>query len=164
MRSPLVGLAFLAACAAPPAAPPPASPTQATAPRAPEPAADASPTVLSEAQRARDAALAPKAASFVDAFSNYGAGPLKDGRVVFMSTRDGIPTLYVGDSKAPGAAPKRLVALSERVRSYNVLPDERALLFTSDVKSDENFSIFKVDLDGAGLKELTPDAKLHRDV
>src|SRR5215471_4951032 len=88
---------FLAACAASAPATRPAPPGLTTAPGASaEPAPDAAPTVLSEAQRARDAALAPKAAAFVDAFTNYGAAPLKNGRVVFLSTRDGIPTLYLG--------------------------------------------------------------------
>jgi dipeptidyl aminopeptidase/acylaminoacyl peptidase len=154
---------LLASCGAAPAPPP--RPTPAALTTAPsEPAADASPTVLSAAQRARDAAVAPKAAAFVDAFTNYGAAPLKDGRIVFFSTRDGIPTLYLGDAKAPAAAPKRLVALNERIRAYSVLPDERAVLFLSDVKSDENFSVFRAELDGSGVKELTADAKLHRDV
>ncbi len=121
-------------------------------------------TPLTEAQRAADAALAPKAAAFVDAFSNGAPILLTDGRVTFVSTRDGIPALYVGDTKNPAAPPRKLPAPpDERVRGYSVLPDERTVLFTSDVKSDENFAIFRVELDGTGLKNLTPDAKLRRD-
>ena len=98
----------------------------------------AAPTVLSDAQRARDAALA---AAFVDAFANFAPWPLKDGGLVFLSTRDGIPTLYAGDARAKSAAPRRLIAANERVGGYSVLPGEHAVLFLSDVKSDENFSV-----------------------
>jgi len=147
MRSALLLVA--AACASAPAAPM-------------EPAADASPTVLSESQRARDAALAPKAAAFVDAFTNFAPWPLRDGRLLFSSTRDGIPSLYLADANAPSAPPKRLLAITERVGGYSVLPGERAALFLSDVKSDENFSIFHADLDTGAVEELTAGAKLHR--
>jgi dipeptidyl aminopeptidase/acylaminoacyl peptidase len=155
MRS--LPLLFVAACAV---SPRPSSPPVTTASTS---TADASPTVLTPAQRVKDADLATKVASFVDAYLNYAATPLKDGRVVFVSTRDGIPTLYVADAKAPAAPPRRLVSLDERVRGYSVLPDERTVLFTSDVKSDENFSIFRIDLDGSGLKNLTPGVQLHRE-
>jgi dipeptidyl aminopeptidase/acylaminoacyl peptidase len=118
--------------------------------------------VLTEAQTARDAALAPKVGAFVDAFSNMGPFLLKDGRVVFTSNRDGIPAIYVADTKNPAAAPKKLPTGDERVASVEVLPDERTVLFTSDVNSDENFSVFRIELDGTGLKNLTPDPKIHR--
>ena len=140
------------------------SPTPSSAPdvTAPAPLADA--TILTDAQLAEDAALTPKAAALVGAFANVGPVLLADGRVVFMSTRDGVPALYVGDAKSPAAAPRKLPGPDERIRGFTLLPDERTVLFLSDVKSDEFFSIFRVDIDGTGLRNLTPDAKLRRDL
>ncbi len=140
----------------PPAPTPPPTPTPAPAP--------IPPTDLTDAQRAADAALTPRVAAFVDAYTNASPALLADGRVVFVSTRDGIPALYVGDTKSPAAAPRRLPGPDERVRGFVLLPDEKTVLFTSDVKSDENFSIFRVDVDGSGLKNLTPDVALRRDL
>ena len=42
----------------------------------------------------RPDAVEAKAAAFVDAFSSFAPWPLQDGRVLFLSTRDGIPALY----------------------------------------------------------------------
>jgi hypothetical protein len=55
--------------------------------------------------------------------------PLKDGKVVFLSTRGGVPALYVGDAKDPAAPARALATIDERVRAFTVLPDERTLLF-----------------------------------
>jgi dipeptidyl aminopeptidase/acylaminoacyl peptidase len=107
-----------------------------------------------------DRAVEAKAAAFVDAFTNSAPSPLADGRVVFVSTRDGLPTLYVADSKT--APPRRLLQRNERVGGYAILPGERALLFSSDVKSDENFSLFRADLVTGATEELTAGEKLHR--
>jgi len=124
--------------------------------------AGASPTVLTEAQRALDSSLAPRIEAFVDAFQNYAPVPLKSGKLVFLSTRSGLPALYVGDAKDPSGAPRAIAAMGERVRAFTALPDERTILFLSDVKSDEKFSVFRVGVDGSGLRNLTPDAKMHR--
>jgi dipeptidyl aminopeptidase/acylaminoacyl peptidase len=124
--------------------------------------AEAPPTVLTEAQQARDASLAGKARSFLDAFINLQPQLLPDARVVFLSNRDGIPALYVGDERRPTEPPRRLPGPDERVRTFTVLPDHRTILFASDVKANGLFRIFKVDVDGSGLEDLTPGEPLAR--
>src|SRR5215470_14991606 len=69
---------------------------------------DRTPTVLTDAQRARDAEIGKQVALVVDAYLNFAPILLRDGRVVFTSTRDGIPALYVADPRAPSAPPRRL--------------------------------------------------------
>ena len=159
-------------CAGAPAAPPP---LVAKAEPARSPPADSAPTVLTATQSARDAALADRVAQVIDAFTNTAPRLLRDGRVVFVSNRGGIPALYLGDARQPGAAPRKLPVPDERVAGVRVLPDERAVLFVSDVKADGNFAIFRVDIDGldgldgrdgrdgGAARNLTPGETLHRD-
>jgi dipeptidyl aminopeptidase/acylaminoacyl peptidase len=145
-------LVFLAAAACG-AAPHPAPPAKA----------DASPTALTDAQRARDAALAPRAAAFVDAFVNGGAVLLRDGRVVYSSTRDGLPAFYVADTAHPSDKPRKLPGPDDRVGGLRVLPGETTALFTSDHDADGNYHVFRVELDGSGYTDLTPSQVMHRD-
>jgi dipeptidyl aminopeptidase/acylaminoacyl peptidase len=166
----LLGLLLFTACATAPdpsdrvAEPAPASAAQKTpAKEDTPPAADATPTVLTAEELARDAELSPKIAAFVDAFANVSPELLSDGRVVFVSTRGTVPSLYVGDSKSPGTPPIKLETPDDRAFGISVLPDEKAVLFISDVRSDGNFRIFRTGLDGRGMKNLTPDETLHRE-
>jgi dipeptidyl aminopeptidase/acylaminoacyl peptidase len=139
------------------AAPPVAAPAEA-------PAEVVEPTVLTEDQKRRDEALAQKIAPFVDAYSNVDAQLTKDKKhVLFRSNRDGLWQAYLGDTDKPAGTPKKLTSGNERVTSAHLTPDEKYVLFTSDEGADENFRIFRVGLDGAGLTNLTPGAKLHRD-
>ena len=140
-------LLLLASCAAAPRAVPPA---------------DSVPTRLTEAQRARDQALLPQAAAILGAYSNTGAQLTRSGAVVFISTRDGLPQLYVGDEAHPDAPPRRLPSPPERVGGFALTPDEKTVLFRSDVGSDNQFHLFAVGLDGKGLVDLTPGEKLQR--
>src|SRR5262245_30652532 len=85
--------------------------------------------------RASDAEIAVRAAPFVDAFSNVTAvlvPEAKDGKdghgeqggqVVFVSTRDGLPQLYVGSLGEPDRPPRRLPVLPERAMAPRLLPD-----------------------------------------
>jgi acetyl esterase/lipase len=101
-----------------------------------------------------------RAAAMVDAFAN--SQPMLAGdRVVFVSTRDGLPQLYVGERAHPDAPPRRLLALTERMYAPRLAADG-SVLFVSDVGSDENFHIFKVGIDGNGLVDLTPNNDLRR--
>jgi len=127
-----------------------------------DPGRAAAPTEPDARQRARDAEIAARAAPFVDAFSNSAAVLAPDGRVAFVSTRDGLPQLYVGEVAHPAAAPRKLPLPAERALAPRLLPDGRTLLFLSDVGSDEKFHIFRIDLDGSGLADLTPAGELHR--
>ncbi|HEX4420015.1 MAG TPA: prolyl oligopeptidase family serine peptidase [Kofleriaceae bacterium] len=130
---------------------PATAPAQLTAPTSPDPR-----------QAARDTALAALAAPFVDAFSNTGPALAPDGRVVFVSSRDGLPQLYVGDAAHPDQPPHRLPGPAERMFAPRILPDGVRLVFVSDVGSDQKFHIFRVGLDGSGLTDLTPADGLLR--
>jgi dipeptidyl aminopeptidase/acylaminoacyl peptidase len=145
---------------------PVASTQEGALPYAPQPlaAAGSAPTVLSAAQLARDAALAPRTLALLEAFTNGRPRLLSDGRVVFVSNRDGLPAIYVGDAAQPSASPRKLPGPDERIAGYEVLPDQKTVLFAADVKSDQLFAIFKVGLDGTGLANLTPDEALSRSV
>jgi dipeptidyl aminopeptidase/acylaminoacyl peptidase len=112
---------------------------------------------------ARDAELVPKATAFLAAFTNGGAHLALSGALVFSSDRDGLTQLYVADAARPKDPPRRLPTAKERVRGATLTPDERTVLFASDVSSDGNFHIFRVGIDGTGLTDLTPGEKMHRD-
>src|SRR5215475_10950743 len=103
-----------------------------------------------------DAEIAARAQPFVDAFSNSGAVLAPDGQVVFVSTRDGLPQLYVGAAGEPDRPPRRLPVPPERVMAPRLLPDGKTLVFLSDVGSDQKFHVFRIGLDGSGLEDLTP--------
>lgn len=146
-------------------APPPVKePTAPVAAPAEAPAEVVEPTVLTEDQKKRDEALAQKVAPLLDAYSNVDAQLTKDHkRVLFRSNRDGLWQAYLGETDKPAGTPKKVTSGGERVMSAHLTPDEKYVLFTSDEGADENFRIFRVGLDGAGLTNLTPGAKLHRD-
>jgi dipeptidyl aminopeptidase/acylaminoacyl peptidase len=113
-------------------------------------------------QPARDAEIAARAVPFVDAFSNRGAVLAPDGQVVFLSTRDGLPQLYVGAAGEPDRPPRRLPVPPERVAAPRLLPDGKTLVFLSDVGADQKFHVFRIGLDGSGLADLTPAGELSR--
>ena len=146
----------------PPPAPEPAVQPQPPAP--PPPQADASPTVPSGTAAARDAELAKQAAAYVDAFSNKDATFTRDGkRIVFSSTRDGIPQLYFGTVGKAAEPAQRLLELPQRVMGGPMPKDGKTVLFRADVGADENWSIYRVGLDGKNVVELTPGDRISRD-
>jgi dipeptidyl aminopeptidase/acylaminoacyl peptidase len=171
---------FGAACGeAPPpvVVPPPTTATPVASSSAPPiaakatPPATSEPTPLTDAQRARDQALAPKAAAVVDAYPNVAgifsslvADVGKDKkRFVFASLRDGVPEIYLGDASKPADPPRALTTGPERAIWAALTHDEKYVLFTRDEGADENWRIYRVGLDGSGLTNLTPGPKLHRD-
>src|SRR5262249_15336285 len=173
----LAGLVCVAACAGggpatitatlpPPNAPPPPEPPPPPKVVA-EPAKKAAtnePDVPTGAQAARDAELARKVEPIVRAFLDTDGVPTPDGkRLVFVSNRDGVPQLYLGDAAKPSAAATRIVTTSERVGLIAASPDGKSAIFSSDHDADENFSIFRVDLTSLQVVELTPGAALVRD-
>jgi dipeptidyl aminopeptidase/acylaminoacyl peptidase len=126
---------------------------------------DARPDTPAGEAAKRDAELAARAAGYVDAFTNTEPVLTRDGkRVVFVSTRDGLPQLYIAETAKPKAAATRLVATKERVTDAFPTKDGKAILFRSDTGADENWSIFRVGLDGKDLVELTPGERINRDV
>ncbi len=127
-----------------------------------KPPATVAPDVPTGAAAARDAELAAKVAGYVDAFANLEPVFSRDGkRVVFVSTRDGLPQLYVADDPAGPAT--RLLTTTQRMTGAMTTLEGKALLFKSDTGADENWSFFRVGLDGNNLIELTPGPKLNRD-
>jgi dipeptidyl aminopeptidase/acylaminoacyl peptidase len=122
------------------------------------------PDVPSEADKARIAELTRQAAPLVDAFVNSEALLTRDGkRVLMVSNRDGLPQIYVADATRPDSPAKRLVEWPERMTIAATTPDGKSLLFRSDKGADENWSIWKADLDGSAPVELTPGATMNRD-
>ncbi|HYH97080.1 S9 family peptidase [Hyalangium sp.] len=123
-----------------------------------------SPDVPTGASAARIAELARQAAPLVDAFVNSDALLTRDGkRVVFSSNRDGLPQLYIADAARPDSPAKRLVQWPERMMIETLTPDGQGAIVLSDKGADENWSIWKVRLDGSALVELTPGEKMNRD-
>lgn len=122
------------------------------------------PDVPSEADKARIAELTRLAAPLVDAFVNSEALLTRDGkRVLFVSNRDGLPQIYIADAARPDSPAKRLVEWPERMTLSGTTPDGQSLLFLSDKGADENWSIWKVGLDGSAPVELTPGVTMNRD-
>jgi dipeptidyl aminopeptidase/acylaminoacyl peptidase len=127
-------------------------------------AGPAAPDAPAGADAARDAELGKLVAPLVDAFTNTGAFFTPDGKsIVFGSNRDGLLQLYVADAASPDAPARRLVTTTERIGGASVTPDGKAVVFQSDKGADENWSLFRVGLDGKDLVELTPGEPLDRD-
>jgi dipeptidyl aminopeptidase/acylaminoacyl peptidase len=113
---------------------------------------------------ARDAELAKQVTPLVDAFLNNAGVLTPDGkRLVFLSNRDGIDQLYVADATKADSPATRLFTSSERVTGARVTRDGKAAIYRSDKGADENWSVYRVDLDGQNLTELTPGETLNRD-
>jgi dipeptidyl aminopeptidase/acylaminoacyl peptidase len=144
----------------PPEAPPPeeaAAPPAAAAPRP----ANSDPDPASNSAREKE--LAARAAIVVAAFANKQAELTRDGKTLyFLSDRDGISTLYRADAGDPAAPATRLLDRPERIGDFRVSRDGRSLILRSDTSGDERWSLFRADLDGANLVELTPGARLQR--
>lgn len=126
--------------------------------------AAAQPTVLSAAQKARDRAAAPAVERLLKVHGNDGAILSPDGKTfAFRSDRNGSQELFIADVSRPAAPPRLLVAGPERVASAAFTPDGKAVLFRRDTGADEHFHIWRVNLDGTGLVDLTPAPPLWRD-
>ena len=129
-----------------------------------QPPATSEPDKPTGSDAARDAELAKQVTPLVDAFLNNAGVLVPDGkRLVFGSNRDGIDQLYVADATKADAPATRLFTSSERVTGARITRDGKAVVFRSDKGADENWSIYRVDLDGKNLTELTPGETLNRD-
>ncbi len=108
----------------------------------------------------REAELAVRLAPFVDAFTNTEPSFTADGtQLMFVSNRDGVPQIYVADRDGPA---RRIVTSNERMVGAIPVPGSKDIVFGADIDFDEQFSFFRVGLDGKNLIELTPDVKLQR--
>lgn len=163
----LVALVAGAACGGPRAAPP------AIAPAAPAPAREVSsaPTERSAADRQRDAAREPLAATVVDAYPNWNglfsslvATWAPDGkRFVFGSLRDGLPEIYEADPARPSAEARAVTTGPERALWAGYTRDGKSLLFLRDRQGDENHAIWRVPVGGGEPVNLTAGEVMHRD-
>jgi dipeptidyl aminopeptidase/acylaminoacyl peptidase len=167
-RNIFVGLVALAACSSPARKPPaagPGDPIPGTAESGQQGGVglpDAKPTTPSGEAAKRDAELAAKVAGYVDAFTNSDPAFTRDGKhTVFVSSRDGLPQLYIAGK--PEEPATRLLTTTERITGALLAPGGKDVVFRSDVGADENWSLFRVGLDGKNLVELTPGVKLSRD-
>ena len=133
--------------------------------RAPaKPSVTSDPDVPAGPAAVRDGELARHAAAYIDVFTNTDPVFSRDGkRIVFVSNRDGLPQLYLADTARPDAPAARIAKTAERMDAPVTTRDGKSVIFRSDRGADENWSIFRVDLDGKNLTELTPGDRLHRD-
>jgi len=119
------------------------------------------PDVLTGDAAARAAELAGQVTGPIDAFLNTGAVFTRDGkRLVFLSTRDGMPQPYVA---AIGGEATRIATTAQRIGAVVAVPGGKDIVFSSDTNADEHWSFFRVGLDGKNLIELTPNLELSRD-
>ena len=80
--------------------------------------------VSAPAQLELDRATAEKVAPVVDALTNGTPRLLRDGRVVFVSTRDGLPALYISDAARSADPARKLPTPDERVAAVALLPGD----------------------------------------
>jgi dipeptidyl aminopeptidase/acylaminoacyl peptidase len=122
------------------------------------------PTVLSAAQAARDAALAPRLRPFFEAHSNYDGVLSPDGtQLLYCSNRGGISEIYLAEVAHPERPARKLVSGPERVTSPVFLADGKTVLYRRDRGLDENFHLWRIGSDGSGAVDLTPGGPLWRD-
>ena len=123
------------------------------------------PDVPKGADATRDAQLAKAAAPIVDAASDFDARIVGKGpEYVFLSTRDGLPQLYVGDLTHPEAAPRRLITSADRVASPRLSPDGKTAYFRMDHGSNENWRLYAIPIAGGTPTELVPGEEMQRDM
>lgn len=157
-----LALVLLVACGGPA---PLVKPVVADIPGPPAPAVQTAitePTVLSEAQRRRDAELVPLASSIVDAYPNWlgwytilAANWSPDGqRVLFGSLRDGTPQIYAGDPARPGEPPRRITSGPERSVWARYTVDGKYILHMRDRGGDERYHYWRTDPDGGSPIDL----------
>lgn len=166
---------FLVACgsssqtpATPTTPPPPAetavAPVATAAPSKSTRAASSEPDVPAGPAAARDAELAKVATGLIDAFTNTSPLLSRDGKkIIFISNRDGLPQIYVADAAKPDSPATRIVNTKERVDEPINTKDGKSIVFLSDKGADENWDLFRVDLDGKNLVQLTSGEPLNRD-
>ncbi len=162
LRSTIFAPLLVAACGAeaPPVTLSPAAAATPAAPAAPPPPApivDASPTVRTPEQKARDDARAPLANTILSAFENDFPKFSPDRKkVVFGSNRGGNRQYYLADIAGPSTPPVAITHGAERGSAARFMQDGKSIRFLRDAGVDENYRIFLVGLDGKNEICLTP--------
>ncbi|MGQ0506737.1 MAG: prolyl oligopeptidase family serine peptidase [Myxococcaceae bacterium] len=106
--------------------------------------------------------LEKQATALVDAFRDEQAVFTHDGkRVVFVSSRDGLPQLYV-KTLGSGAVPRRLAVWPDAMGGPIITPDDQHVIFSADSNGNEQVRFYSVALSGGPVRALTPDP-LNRD-
>ncbi|MBN2243584.1 MAG: S9 family peptidase [Acidobacteria bacterium] len=122
------------------------------------------PTLLTQDQRTRDRALEFEAAAVLDAFANFNTRLSPDGgKVLFLSDRSGSVQAYIGEVARPAAPAIQITDGADGLHWANFTADGGRIVFTRDAGRDENYRIYRVNLDGSNPVNLTPRKNLHRD-
>lgn len=73
---------------------------------------------------------------------------------VFVSTRDGVAKIYLGN--ADGSSARRLTRMSGEERNPCLSPNGRTIVFQSN--RDGNWEIYRINRDGSNLRRFTRDS------
>jgi dipeptidyl aminopeptidase/acylaminoacyl peptidase len=104
-----------------------------------------------------------RATAAVDAFTNSSPLVTPDGHVVFLSNRDGVAMLYVGDVAHPAEPPRLLPTKKQRIASPALVPDGKTIVFLADTGSNQIFHVYSIGIDGTGYVDLTPSDAYRRE-
>lgn len=161
-RSPLLGslLLLLAACSGapemgptPPIAPPPAPPTGA-------PAASAAPaSAPAKAPPRADSALIPRETLFGNPERARPRLSPDGKRLAFLAPEDGVLNVWVAPADEPTAAKAITHEKKRGIRNYEWAYTGKDILYVNDKDGDENWHVYRVDLDKGAMSDLTPYAK-----
>jgi dipeptidyl aminopeptidase/acylaminoacyl peptidase len=136
----------------------PAEPEGAAAEKGP-----VQPTERSPAQLARDGELEKAAAFFIDLYTNHSPALSPDGKTLaFVSSREGISSVYSAPADDPAGAVTRISDTAERALAPRIAPDGKKILYVSDVGANEQFRIYAAE-PGKPPQCLTPEGDLQRD-
>lgn len=121
------------------------------------------PTERSLSQVARDQELEKAAAFFIDLYTNHSPALSTDGKTLaFVSSREGISSVYSAAANDPAGAVTRLSDTAERALAPRITPDGKTVLYISDVGANEQFRIYAAGA-GEAPRCLTPEGDLQRD-
>jgi TolB protein len=87
-----------------------------------------------------------------DTFREWDADVAADGRVVFVSDRDGQPDLYVWQE---GSAPQPITSTVWQESAPRWSPDGTRIVFSAAGSGTDIAQIWTVNVDGTGLRQLT---------
>jgi dipeptidyl aminopeptidase/acylaminoacyl peptidase len=148
-------LIALSACGAS-TAPPPSSPAPTPAPVEAPPAAPALPPAPPPAVGHPSANLIPRSVLFGNPErTNVQVSP--DGKhLSWLAAKDGVLNVWVAPIDHTDAAKPITSDATRPIRSYFWTFDNHHLVYAQDKGGDENFHLYRVDVDGGAAVDLTP--------